>query len=220
MDIAEKTARFGRIAEDAHEFQFKQWNRLLQRLWLRLVVSWVFGSGEVWKLVWRHARWKQDLFEMDTPPEISALVRDEMTAADLQSPYAPITLARFSMPELAKYTNRELALDLEQLEAIELIVESRKEGLAESPGKTFLVIAIAVLSWFCSDIPDAVFAQWNVNQAVFTTIAFYVGVAAVVIGLAAVALELFSKSRAERQARLFGRLIAHCRAQLKAGSLG
>lgn len=205
--------RFGRIAEESNDFQARVWKRIsgraLRHLW--------FSRKPVWRRVRRSMRLRQDLFQMDTAPEIVELVRGELTPAEEASPYAAITTARFSLPELARYTIRELDLDLDELEAIEALIETRRERFSDSSGKAVLVFALAALSWLSGDIPEEVIARWGFALETFKVTAFYIGCGMVGFALYVLAFETLLQGKIARQGRLSAQLIAHCRAQLKAG---
>lgn len=216
VELAEKAMRFGRIAEEADDFQRVVWRRISRRAMVNLA----FSNAPVWRRVRRSMRLRQDLFQMDTPPEIVDLVRDELTPAEQASPYAAITTARFSLPELARLAIRELALDLDELEAIEALIESRRERFSESSGKTILVFALAALSWLSGDIPDEVITHWGWTPAAFKVPAFYLGCGFVGFAVYLLGIETLLQGRIARQARLSTQLIAHCRAQLKSAGAG
>lgn len=204
--------RFGRIAEEADEFQSRIWGRITQRAMIMVF----FSRREVWSRVRRTMRLRLDLFRMDTPPEMVELVKEELTKAEEASPYAAITTARFSLPELAKHTIRELNLNLDELEAIESLIETRRQLFVDSTGKTLLVFALAVLSLLCGEIPDEVITRLGLALAAFKFWAFWGAAALVGIALYVTGVEFLVTGRVGKQARISSRLVVYCRAELKA----
>jgi hypothetical protein len=210
MELQDKVIRFGRIAEEAVAFRTLVWNRF------KLAGSWrLLADSKFRKNVLPHVSFRQDLFQIDMPKEAAVYLKELMTQDEQASPYASIILARFPLTALAQYTLETLALTIDDLDAIEEILNARVSSANDPMFRNAVILSTGLLSWIATSIPGEVLTALHLDKDKFIPIAYLVGVSAVATTLLWYLMNAVMMSRLKAQSLLTSELIAYCRANLK-----